>query len=304
MRSLLDEPQLTVEPGISPKPRRRRRVPRLQLTKRRVIVATAVIVVLGTAAAWLLYFSSVLALKQVVVQGVRAIPPNQVVAQAQLRSGEPLAGIDTDLVAARIAGMNTVAHVEVWQRWPDTVVIDVVERDRVAAVKSGNQFDILDQTGFAVEHKKRRPEKLPLLQAADDQVKQTALTLLHGLPTELARLVESVTAASGDQIVLGLHDGITVMWGDSQDSGEKTNVLRALLGHLGSDKWVDLRSPSNPSSAKTSPTPAPPPPTPTPTPTPTGPSASGSMPPPSPTSPAGDGDAVPVPAPSTYVLPR
>lgn len=312
MRSLLEEPQLSVEFEASPKPRRRRRLPYPKLTRRRVIVAAAIVVALGVASTWLLYFSSVLALKQVVVQGVRAIAPNQVVAQAQLHSGEPLAGIDTDLVAARIAGMSTVAHVEVWQRWPDTVVIDVVERDRVAAVKVGGQFDILDQTGFTLEHKRHRPEKIPLLQASDDQARQTALSLLHGFPPELASLVESVTAASGDQIVLGLHDGVTVVWGDSQDSAEKTRVLRALLGHLGSDKWVDLRSPTNPSSAKTSPTPAPPPATPTPTPASPSGSASGAapteVPTQMPTAPSGQpssgGDAVPVPAPSTYSLPR
>lgn len=304
MRSLLDEPKLTVEHHSSPT-QRRKLVPRPEITRRRVVVCLISLVVVGAVLVWLLYFSAFLSLKQVVVEGVRTVAPSQIVTQAQLRSGESLAAIDTDGIAARISQMNTVAHVEVRRRWPDTIVIDIVERDRVAVIKAGTEFDVVDQTGFRVEHKKRRPEKLPLLEADDDVARNTALSILHGFPPALAESVESAKAEAGGVITLRLKGGVTVMWGSREDSAEKTKVLQALVGQLGADKWVDLRSPSNPASARSSPTPAPPPVTATPTPTgaseSAGATASGG---PTPAPPAGqDGEAVPVSPPATQVFP-
>lgn len=294
MRSLLEEPRLTVDAASG---RHRRRLPRPRITKRRLVIGAVTAVVVVAALVYLFFFSQVFSLKQVVVQGVRTVPPSQIVQLAQLHSGDPLAGIDTDLVASRVSGMQTIASVQVSRRWPDTVVVDVVERDRVAAIKSGGQFDVLDQTGYVIEHRKRRPDRIPLLgEAGDDSAKLAALVVVHGLSPALAGIVESVAAPTVDEITLKIRGGVTVMWGGTDDSDQKARVLQALLGHLGGDKWVDLRSASNPATARNSPTPAPPPTTPT-------PGIPGSAAATVPSAPADNGSAVPVPVPSTHVLP-
>lgn len=266
MRSLLEEPQISVERPSFRAPRGRPRVPRVRVTRRRVVVGACTAGVLLAAAIWLLFFSPVLALGQVVVEGVKAIPPAEVVQLAQVRSGEPLAGIDTGAIANRIQGMPTVARVSVWQRWPDTLVIELVERDRVAAAKTESGFDVMDETGYVFEGKKRRPQGVPLLDAPDPAGRLAALVVLHGLPEDIADKVESARAPNAEEVVLRLGDGVVVVWGGVEQSDVKAQVLRALLRQVSGDEWIDLRVPANPSTAKSSPIPAPPPLTETPQP--------------------------------------
>ena len=51
---------------------------------------------------------------------------------------------------------------------------------------------------------------------------------------------------------------VTVAWGSPEQSELKANILRALLAKT-KNKWIDVRLPSTPTSAQSSPIPAPPP---------------------------------------------
>lgn len=272
MRVLLDEARQSLGPTPPRRPPRRISWPRPSQRKTRIGIG--VVAFLTVLAVWIFGFSPVFALEQVVVEGVRAVTPAQIVEVTELTSGEPLARVGLGTVEGRVRSIQAIADVEVSRRWPDTIVISVVERNRLALIKSGAWFEVIDETGRAFDRSKRRPPGLPLMLAPEGSSRIEALEVLQALPPDLLAMVESVNAGGSLGVVLSLADDIRVAWGDARESALKADVLRLLLRQLDGEKWIDVRVPANPSSAGTSPTPAPPPPTETATPpaTPGGPS--------------------------------
>ncbi len=264
MSSLLDHPLPTLPPPPQRDKPRRMRLPSWSRTTYRAIgVAAALLFAVGM---WLFYFSSVFALDSLVIEGVRTVSPTEIGAKADLGAGTPLARINGEDVAGRVMGISSVASVQVERRWPNTVVIKVVERDAVAALAADDRFETLDATGFVYLSTKKQPKSIPVVQAVAGAPRDAAIAVSASLPTELRSKIETISVLDPQAVLLTTNDGVTVMWGPSEENGLKAQILAALLKKT-DDKWIDLRLPSTPTSAQSSPKPAPPPaPEPTPTP--------------------------------------
>ncbi len=129
----------------------------------RTVVAVAVVVVLAVAAAWLVAFSSVFAVRSVDVRGVHNLTAAEVRARAQIADGTPLLRVDTVAVTARIDQLPDVASAEVSTSYPSTVVITVVERSPVGYLKAAGSDTLVDRTGAAYRVVASAPSTLPEL---------------------------------------------------------------------------------------------------------------------------------------------
>ena len=139
MSTLLDHPLPTLPPP--PPPKRGGRGPHVpQWSKRTWQILAGLVALVFVFGMWLFYFSSVFALESLVVEGVRTVNPTDVGQRADLGAGTPLARVNPDDVEARVMGLSAVQSVQVTRRWPNMIVISVVERDRVAALKDGDRF--------------------------------------------------------------------------------------------------------------------------------------------------------------------
>ncbi len=263
MSTLLDHPVPTLPPPQKRPGARRLRPP--QWSSRTYRIIGLIVGLLFAFGLWLFYFSSVFALNSLVVEGVRTVDPKEVGIAADLGAGTPLARVNAQDVQARITTIPAVGSVEVIRRWPDTVVIRVVERDPVAAIAEGERFATVDATGFTFATTKKQPGGLPLLEAAEGSALMASVGVAAGMPSDLLKKIATIDAVDPNSIVLTTKDGVTVMWGKSEDNVLKGQILAALLKKT-DDNWIDLRLPSTPTSAAASPKPAPPPSTePTPT---------------------------------------
>ncbi|NQU37889.1 MAG: FtsQ-type POTRA domain-containing protein [Actinobacteria bacterium] len=262
MSSLLDHPIPTLPP---PPKRRGRSTPHLPRWSRKTYrIIGAIAAGLFLFGMWLFYFSSVFALDSLVVEGVRTVSPAEVGAKADLGAGTPLPRVNAEAVQTRVMAIPAVASVQVTRRWPNTVVIQVVERDAVAILADGDRFATLDGSGFAYRTSKRQPKRLPLIEATDGEPRTAAVAVAADLPAGLRPKIETIAATDARSVVLTTGDGVTVMWGAPEDNAVKAQILAALLKRT-NDKWIDLRLPTTPTSAQASPKPVPPP-TPDPTP--------------------------------------
>ena len=162
--------------------------------------------------------------------------------------------VDTGAVARRVEAIPQVASAKVTKDWPDRLAIAVTERVPVMAVKmAGGGYDLVDPAGVTVRWAKGRPAALPLLQTS---LPGTALTgapsvaaaadVLAELRPWLAKQVARVsvvqatgsTDAAGQQVILHLTDGKTVLWGGSDRAGQKNRELAILLP--GKARFVDV----------------------------------------------------------------
>ncbi|MDN5743804.1 MAG: FtsQ-type POTRA domain-containing protein, partial [Nocardioidaceae bacterium] len=97
-----------------------------------VLVLT--LVVLGVYA---LYFSSWLRAERVEVSGNSLVPSSEILAAAEVPTGDPMVRVDLEAIETRVRSMAAVKRVEVSRKWPHGVQIKVTERVPVAVLERG-----------------------------------------------------------------------------------------------------------------------------------------------------------------------
>ncbi|MEV0394350.1 cell division protein FtsQ/DivIB [Polymorphospora rubra] len=207
-------------------------------------VAGAVLALVGLSV-WVVYGTGVFGVRDVRVNGTDLLTPDQVRAAAAVRSGAPLAGLDTGAIERRVGGLAQVERVSVSRDFPGTVVVDVVERTPVAVVPRGEAFVLVDASGVVFRELPARPDGLPLVRVAepgpDDLGTRGALTVLTSLTDALRQGLVEVVVDSPARIRLLLAEGREVVWGDATDSATKADVATALLAREGD--VIDVSAP-------------------------------------------------------------
>jgi cell division protein FtsQ len=224
----------------------RRQWARRWLAWRRVVVAVLV-VALVVGGAWLVFFSSVLAVKQVQVEGARSLDPQAVQRAAHAPYGQPLATVDLAAVTARVENLAAVKSVDVSRSWPDGLRIAIVERQAVAVVQRGSTLRGLDEDGVIFRRYPSRPHGLPVVRTGPhprtDALAEAA-RVAGSLPADVARRVDYVEVRTVDAISLRLRNGKTVLWGSADGSAAKARVLPVLLERHAS--FYDVSVPGDP----------------------------------------------------------
>ena len=222
---------------------------RHRLRRLRPFLYAALVLLLAGAAVWTVYFSSVLAVRDVSVRGSTTVSSVRVEAVARAPLGRQLARVDLGAIQARVETIPAVRSVSVSRSWPHTVAIRITERTPVAVVDRGAGLQAVDEDGVLFGSYAHRPADLPLLQTAPD-VKAEALAeaarVVTSLRPDIKAKVQRVDVETVDRIRLLLGDGRTVMWGSAQDSAQKAEVLAVLLEQKASE--IDVSVPGRPTT--------------------------------------------------------
>jgi cell division protein FtsQ len=216
--------------------RSRRRFARRQWLRRwlvwRYVIASVLLVVLVTAAVWLVFLSSVLTVKKVDVQGASQLSRQQILDAADVPTGGHLAQLDLDAIRSRVGALAPVRHVDVSREWPDGVLIRVTECTPVAVVQIGGTFHAMDADGVLFRDYARAPAGMPRVVSSADTGSAAlaeAARVIASLPHVLAARVDHVRVQGLDQISLAMRSGATVVWGSDAQSSLKAEVLARLL---------------------------------------------------------------------------
>jgi cell division protein FtsQ len=213
----------------------------------RLMVWTVLLVVLFVGLGLLLYFTPIMAARNVVIIGVGAVSQEEVIAAAAVKQGTPLLQVNTDEVAERVATIRRVATARVQREYPSTLRITVVERAPVVVKDFPDGSHLFDRDGvdFATAPP---PPNLPYLEVDNpgpgDPPTMAALEVMTALRPEVAGQVARVSAPSVASITLTLVDGREVVWGTTDRTDEKAQKLAALLTQPG--HTYDVSSPDLP----------------------------------------------------------
>ncbi|WP_166905186.1 cell division protein FtsQ/DivIB [Mycobacterium sp. DL440] len=213
----------------------------------KVLLWSALVSVVAVALGLVLYFTPAMSARNVVVNGVAAVPQEQVLAAAAVAPGTPLLQIDTDAIAERVAMIRRVATARVQREYPSTLRITVVERVPVVVKDYPDGPHLFDRDGvdFATEPP---PPTLPYLDADNpgpaDPATKAALEVMLALPPDVVAQVGRIAAPSVASIALTLADGRVVVWGTNDRTDEKALKLAALLTQPG--HTYDVSSPDLP----------------------------------------------------------
>lgn len=209
---------------------RRQRIKRIALA----VLALVVMVTLG----WLIWFSSVLAVRGVDVEGQTTLKRSQILRAADVPTGRPLARVDLTAIESRVAALERVESVDVSRSWPHTIAIDVVERKAIIVSNVAGAIRGIDREGIDFRSYSSAPSKLveaTITVTDPEQALETrrsvarVVDLVTRREPTLRRQLQSVSAASKDSIELDLTSGRTVVWGSAAKGERKLEVLRSLL---------------------------------------------------------------------------
>ena len=215
-------------------------VRRVKHRPRRWPWALALVLVLALAggAYYVVRWTSVLGLKQVVVTGVSGSLADRVRAAVDVPIGTPLITVEPAAVVAQVrAAVPEVESVTALRKWPDAVLVTVTPRSAVAATQANGAWWLLDRYGVPYLKVGARPEKLLTVDLATpgpgDRATLGAIAVIRSLPKSVASQVTAVVARSPYRIVLSLTGGKTVIWGDDSQVEAKAKVLPVLLQQPG-----------------------------------------------------------------------
>ncbi|MEV0681345.1 FtsQ-type POTRA domain-containing protein [Actinosynnema sp. NPDC050436] len=229
-----------------PAPAQRRR-PSRRGPSRRAVVRRRVVAVLVlasvTAVVCAVWFTPLLGVREVEVRGTTELTADQVRAAAAIEEGTPLARLDVDAVVGRVRELARVAGVRVERELPGTVRLTVDERTPVAVVQRPDGAHLVDGTGKDYATLARPPAGLPELKA-EPAGHLAAVVVLTGLPEELRREVQVVTATTDADVKLALTAGREIRWGSSADTPRKAAVAQVLMTRDGT--VFDVSSPELP----------------------------------------------------------
>src|SRR5680860_603901 len=216
--------------------RARKKFARRQRARRwlawRRILAIVLVAAAAAGSVWLMLFSSVLAVADVSVDGNEVLDPQQVRRAAAVPTGEPLATVDLDAIAARIEALPPVKSVDVSRAWPDRVRIAIRERDAVAVLERDGAVRGVDDEGVLFRSYPSVPNGLPVVRmgaGTESDALAEATTVVGVLPRNLATMVDFVEVDTIDTISLRLRSGPTIFWGSADDSANKAKVIAVLL---------------------------------------------------------------------------
>lgn len=207
-------------------------------------IALAAVVL--AVAAYVVWFSPVFAASTISVSGNKLLSKTDVVAAAQVVPGTPLARLDVDAIADRVAGLPAVADVTVTRQWPNQLSLAITERVPHLSIPAGGGYLIADESGVVFQAVKEQPSGLVRVVADpnDQRVLADVGAVFSALTDQQRQQVNRLEAPSRDGIVLRLRDGASVVWGSADDSALKSQVLARLLP-LGGDVF-DVSAPGFP----------------------------------------------------------
>jgi cell division protein FtsQ len=215
------------------------------------ITAAAVVALMAGLLAVAVY-SPLLALKKVQVEGASRIPQQTLVQALDDQIGTPLPLLDLGEIKKKLGAFPLIQSYSTESRPPDTLVVRVVERRPVAAIRaSGGGFQLVDPAGVVVEQSDDRPDGFPVIDVGAGGIGsarfEAAAQVLVALPADFLAQVDVVNATTKDDVRLVLTDGKRVVWGSADQSDVKAARLPALLKAT-EDRNVaeyDVSSPDN-----------------------------------------------------------
>ncbi|PFG98670.1 cell division protein FtsQ [Saccharopolyspora erythraea NRRL 2338] len=227
-----------VRGGVAPPPWRRWLLP--------AVVAAATVVAL------VLYFTPLLGVREVRVEGNGALSEQEVLAAAGVELGKPMLQVDEEQIAERLRAVPKVAEAGVELAWPSAVRLRVTERVPVAYLVTGTGFQLVDAGGVTFDQVPQAPAGLPRLEARHagpgDPAITAAMTVLTALPPAVRAEVTAVIAHNPRDLRLHLRGDREVEWGGVRETPRKAAILPPLLTRPG--RVYDVTSPVLPTVAQ------------------------------------------------------
>ncbi len=149
--------------------------------------------------------------------------------------GENMMRIDIVDAAAGVAGLPWVRSVTVSRRWPDTLGVEVIERQAVLYADEPDGALLIDGAGtpFLIDVPPETAVEITGAGSDETDVLSEVAEVVGSLPEYVLEQVARVDAPSAPDIQFHLHDGRTVYWGANENNHDKALAMETVLTRTG-----------------------------------------------------------------------
>jgi cell division protein FtsQ len=194
-----------------------------------------------------LQWKDALIIQRVIVQGSRIIPAQKIYAIANVPSKSPMYLLNIFDVKQRVLSQPFIKSVLVNRRFPDGLIIDVVEREPIATL-SGKDLRYVDEEGFLIPYIQTSVQfDIPMISGIEglqseksgkillNQELFTAIDLLKKaveIDSSIYHMISEVNMNNGDDVVLYSTDcGVPIKVGRGEFS-KKLLVLQTFWNNF------------------------------------------------------------------------
>ena len=218
------------------KQQRRRFLRYSRRTKRRLLIAGAIVALTAGAVA-IGVLTPIMSVKEIRVEGVTTLDAGTVEAALDPLRGTPLALVDEQQVFQSLGQFNLIQRYAIEIVPPQTLIVRVQERVPVISMQSAEGYRVLDAAGVQVAE---TPELLPGAPLAQGELTDVtspafaaATRALRDMDPALREQFIAVSATTANDITFAMGSGLTVLWGDDSQNQLKGVLLQQMIAALG-----------------------------------------------------------------------
>ncbi|MEJ5185986.1 MAG: FtsQ-type POTRA domain-containing protein [Candidatus Geothermincolales bacterium] len=210
------------------------------------------------ALVWVYFFSGFVSVRGFEVVGARNLDAGYLVGLSGIRKGSNLFRVDLKRARETLLTEPGIKEARVSRRFPDTIVIQVVEREPLACLVQNGLFYLLDGDGMVFDSRGERPpgvvelrlSSVPVLYRGKKLEDGNVLEVLEAL-SGAPRLTEAAESAGRDEKgVYLICGGVKVILGDNDELARKESIALGALKAASTRKealeYVDVRLPDRP----------------------------------------------------------
>jgi cell division protein FtsQ len=218
----------------------------------------AVALVAAGAGAVAVLHSPLFSARHVTVRGARHTAVSLVLRTAGLTGSPPLIDLEPGRAAQRLETLPWVGRAEVVRQWPDSVTVEISERQPVAQTSSedAGTWALVDETGRVLQWQAQQSPGLPVLAApvragpAGTELGPAAAPGLEVAQAAQGALGEPVlqVTVEGETVTLRLPGDVEAIVGNADELGAKMAALRSVLAGVApkGPEVVDVTVPGEP----------------------------------------------------------
>ncbi len=171
---------------------------------------------------------------KLVVNGAAQLDVDLIESRLSSHLGKSMFNIDVESARKSVGEMNWVKSVSIKKAYPDTLVIDLVEREPVALWKSGQTIYLISPEGLVIDRAKARHMHLPqVVGEGANRVASEFLAVMERFP-ELVSRSEAYVRVAERRWNIVLDDGPSIMlpadnWQDALAELNQMNAKNQIL---------------------------------------------------------------------------
>ena len=209
---------------------------------RKIILFLILFMAILSIGGFFLLNSDVFNVAEIKISGNNELDKDEIIRRAQISQGESIFNIRISQILENISKMPYIKKVEVKRRLPQTIEIQVTEREGKILLKNISMYILIDDEGQILEKKDNIVKKLPILTGLKvididegnnifSEIDEEGIIDLIKVSNQLNLLekTDEINAKHINDIEINLNNGIDVAFGTLDNVKYKLELLDEIL---------------------------------------------------------------------------